>query len=146
MTPTNAVNRLAVAGMIVLALALAWTSVEIQGVAADGSAPWTRKWVTGWLIGPAMSLLVLAVFGTRVYLITRGEPILSPKLVRVERLFLAVMLVLCGWPRLPWVTDTFSLWELALHALAPVVAVAVVASLPVILTNGWTTDERGGAA
>ncbi|MEO3892190.1 hypothetical protein [Nonomuraea sp. B5E05] len=135
MTPTNAANRLAVAGMIVLTLALAWTSVEIQGVAADGSAPWTREWITGWLIGPAVSLLVLAVFGTRVYLITRGQPIRSPKLVRIERLFLAAMLVLCGWPHLPWVADTFSLWGLALHVLAPVVAVAVVASLPMILTQ-----------
>ncbi|MCA2228830.1 hypothetical protein [Nonomuraea aurantiaca] len=132
-----------------LTLALAWTSVEIQGVAADEFAPWTREWVTGWLIGPAVSLLVLAVFGTRIYLITRGQPIRSPKLIRIERLFLAAMLVLCGWPHLPWVADTFSLWGLALHVPAPVVAIAVVAGLPVILTNGWTDDglnERGGAA
>ncbi|MFI6744300.1 hypothetical protein ACIBI9_66565 [Nonomuraea sp. NPDC050451] len=51
MTPTNAANRLAGAAMIVLTLALAWTSVEIQGIAADGSALWTREWVTGRLIG-----------------------------------------------------------------------------------------------
>jgi hypothetical protein len=59
------------------------------------------------------------------------------------------MLVLCGWPHLPWVADTFSLWALMLHVLAPVVAIAVVVSLPVILTNGWMDDglnERGGAA
>uniref|UniRef100_UPI003F49711A hypothetical protein n=1 Tax=Nonomuraea sp. CA-252377 TaxID=3240003 RepID=UPI003F49711A len=132
-----------------MTLALAWTSVEIQGVAADGSGPWTRAWVTGWLIGPAMSLLVLAVFGARVYLITRGQPTRSPTLIRTERIFLAVMLVLCGWPHLPWVADTFSLWALMLHVLAPVVAIAVVVSLPVILTNGWMDDgfnERGGAA
>ncbi|MEV4116833.1 hypothetical protein [Nonomuraea sp. NPDC049695] len=146
MNPTDAANRLAAAGMIVLTLALAWTSVEIQGVAADGSAPWTREWVTGWLIGPAVSLLVLAVFGARVYLITRGQPIRSPKLIRIERFFLAAMLVLCGWPHLPWVDDAFSLGGLALHVLAPVVAIAVVAGLPVILTR--TDDglnERGAA-
>jgi hypothetical protein len=119
-------------------------ALEARGVGVksltNGIVDWTREWVTGWLIGAAMSLLVLAVFGARVYLITRGQPIRSPKLVRIERLFLAAMLVLCGWPHLPWVADTFSLWGLALHVLAPVVAATVVAGLPMILTNRWTAD------
>ncbi|MEU1393195.1 MULTISPECIES: hypothetical protein [unclassified Nonomuraea] len=131
----SAINRTAAAGMIVLTLALAWTSIELQRVAADGAAPWTREWITGWLIGPAVSLLVLAVFATRVHLFTRGQPIHRPKLVWIERGFLAAMVVVCGPPYVPAVADFFSLGELAAHLLAPVVAVVAVTVSPTLLTK-----------
>ncbi|MFI7690111.1 hypothetical protein ACIBQ6_13635 [Nonomuraea sp. NPDC049655] len=41
----SAINRTAAAGMIVLTLALAWTGIELQRVAADGAAPSTAG---GW--------------------------------------------------------------------------------------------------
>ncbi|MEU8325524.1 hypothetical protein AB0C33_44755 [Nonomuraea sp. NPDC048881] len=136
----SAINRTAAAGMIVLTLALAWTSIELQRVAADGAAPWTREWITGWLIGPAVSLLVLAVFGTRVHLLTRGQPIHWPKLVWVERGFLLTMALVCGWPYVPAVADSFSVGEPAAHLLAPVVGVVVVTVLPTLLTK----QQAGG--
>ncbi|MFI7468801.1 hypothetical protein [Nonomuraea sp. NPDC049646] len=109
MTP---IHRTAVAGMIMLTLALPWTSIDMQRIATDGAAPRTREWITGRLTGLAVSLLVLAVLGTRVHLFARGRPTGSPKIVWVERGFLAAMVVVCGWPYLPVAAASFSFGDL----------------------------------
>ncbi|MGW4412483.1 hypothetical protein ACWEJ6_51410 [Nonomuraea sp. NPDC004702] len=129
--------------MIVLTLALAWTSIELQRVAADGAAPWTRERITGRLIGPAVSLLVLAVLGARVHLLTRGQPIHWPKLVRVERGVLLTMVLVCGWPYVPAVAGSFSVGEPAAHLPAPVVGVVTV--LPTMLTEQQAGDGLSGS-
>ncbi|YCK38223.1 hypothetical protein ACNF49_30495 [Actinomadura sp. ATCC 39365] len=54
----SAINRAAAAGMIVLTPALAWTSIALQRVAADGAAPWTREWIPGWPYVPAVVTVV----------------------------------------------------------------------------------------
>ncbi|WP_155342180.1 hypothetical protein [Acrocarpospora corrugata] len=71
--------------------------------------------------------------GARAYLGTRGQPITSRVLVRIEWLFLALTLGMNTWQYLPLVAETFELSRLVLHLLGPIVAVAVVTALPIIL-------------
>nr|WP_055506807.1 hypothetical protein [Nonomuraea pusilla] len=130
------VRRLLVtAALVSLALALAWSTAGVQVFAADGAAPWTPGWLFAWLVEPFMSLALLVVVGARAYLSTRGRPLSDRRLVRVERLFLGLTLGMNAWPYLPGVAEAFSLSRLVLHLLGPIVAVAVVISLPIILAG-----------
>lgn len=124
---------LVAAAMVSLTLALAWSTAGVQAFAADGAPPWSPSWVFAWLVEPFMSLALLVVVGARAYMGTRGQPITSPTLVRIEWLFLGLTLGMNAWPYLPGVADTFSVSRLVLHLLGPVVAVAVVTALPIIL-------------
>ncbi|GAA1255026.1 hypothetical protein GCM10009677_01040 [Sphaerisporangium rubeum] len=121
------------AAMVSLTLALAWSTAGVQHFAADGAGAWSPSWVFAWLVEPFMSLALLVVVGSRAYLATRGQPIASRTLVRIEWLFLALTLGMNAWPYLPWVAEEFSLSRLVLHVLGPIVAVAVVTALPIIL-------------
>ncbi len=135
---------LVTAGMVSLALALAWSTAGVQTFAADGADPWSPSWVFAWLVEPFMSLALLVVVGARAYLGTRGQPIQSATLVRIEWLFLALTLGMNAWPHLPGVAAEFSLSRLVLHILGPVVAVAIVTALPIILA-AFTRLDHGGS-
>ncbi|WP_329089344.1 hypothetical protein [Streptosporangium sp. NBC_01469] len=132
---------LVAAGMISLTLALAWSTAGVQTFAADGAAPWSPSWVFAWLVEPFMSLALLVVVGARAYLGTRGQPIDSPTLVRIEWLFLALTLGMNAWPYLPGVAAEFSISRLVLHILGPIVAVAIVTALPIILAAFTRLDH-----
>ncbi|MEV6985001.1 hypothetical protein AB0M95_27600 [Sphaerisporangium sp. NPDC051017] len=135
---------LVAAGMVALALALAWSTAGVQHFAADGAPAWSPSWVFAWLVEPFMSLALLVVVGARAYLATRGQPIESPTLVRIEWLFLGLTVGMNAWPYLPWSVpegETFSLSRLVLHVLGPVVAVAVVTALPIILAAFTDLDH-----
>ena len=120
--------------MIALALALGWSTAGVQAFAAEGADPWSPKWLFAWLVEPFLSLALLVVVGARAYMGTRGQPIRSRTLVRIEWLFLALTLGMNAWPHLPWATDgPFSVSALVLHILGPIVAVAIVTALPIIL-------------
>ncbi|MFI6887985.1 hypothetical protein [Streptosporangium canum] len=137
---------LVAAAMVSLTLALAWSTAGVQTFAADGAPAWSPSWVFAWLVEPFMSLALLVVVGARAYLGTRGQPIDSPTLVRIEWLFLALTLGMNAWPYLPGVAAEFSISRLVLHILGPVVAVAIVTALPIILAAftrlDHGTDER----
>ncbi|WP_436758488.1 hypothetical protein [Streptosporangium sp. V21-05] len=139
---------LVAAAMVSLTLALAWSTAGVQTFAADGAPAWSPSWVFAWLVEPFMSLALLVVVGARAYLGTRGQPIDSPTLVRIEWLFLALTLGMNAWPYLPGVAETFSISRLVLHVLGPVVAVAIVTALPIILAAftrlDHGTDARSG--
>ncbi|MFF5111582.1 hypothetical protein [Streptosporangium sp. NPDC000509] len=139
---------LVAAAMVSLTLALAWSTAGVQTFAADGAPAWSPSWVFAWLVEPFMSLALLVVVGARAYLGTRGQPIESPTLVRIEWLFLALTLGMNAWPYLPGVAETFSISRLVLHILGPVVAVAIVTALPIILAAftrlDHGTDARSG--
>ncbi|HEX5543605.1 MAG TPA: hypothetical protein VFX60_18980 [Micromonospora sp.] len=124
---------LVVAALVSLALALAWSTAGVQVFAADGAEPWSPAWVSAWLVEPFLSLALLVVVGARAYMGTRGQPIQSRTLRRIEWLFLGLTLGMNAWPHLPWVAAEFSLSRLVLHLLGPVVAVAIVTALPIIL-------------
>ncbi|MEV4384062.1 hypothetical protein [Streptosporangium sp. NPDC049644] len=139
---------LVAAGMVSLTLALAWSTAGVQTFAADGAEAWSPSWVFAWLVEPFMSLALLVVVGARAYLGTRGQPIESPTLVRIEWLFLALTLGMNAWPYLPWSLpegQTFSFSRLVLHILGPVVAVAIVTALPIILA-AFTRLDHGADA
>ncbi|MFF3442112.1 hypothetical protein [Streptosporangium sp. NPDC002721] len=139
---------LVAAAMVSLTLALAWSTAGVQTFAADGAASWSPAWVFAWLVEPFMSLALLVVVGARAYLATRGQPIESPILVRIEWLFLALTLGMNAWPYLPWslpAGQTFSFSRLVLHILGPVVAVAIVTALPIILA-AFTRLDHGTTA
>ncbi|AQZ67585.1 unnamed protein product [[Actinomadura] parvosata subsp. kistnae] len=124
---------LVVAAMVALTLALAWSTAGVQHFAAEGAESWSPRWLFAWLVEPFLSIALLVVVGARAYLATRGRPLDDRKLIRIERLFLALTLGMNAWPYLPWVAEPFSLSRLVLHILGPIVAVAVVTALPIIL-------------
>ncbi|MGC5011383.1 hypothetical protein ACLQ2R_11510 [Streptosporangium sp. DT93] len=136
---------LVTAAMVSLTLALAWSTAGVQTFAADGAEAWSPAWVFAWLVEPFMSLALLVVVGARAYLGTRGQPIDSPTLVRIEWLFLALTLGMNAWPYLPGVAAEFSISRLVLHILGPVVAVAIVTALPIILA-AFTRLDHGMTA
>ena len=137
-------RRLLVAAALVsLTLALAWSTAGVQAFAADGAPPWSPSWVFAWLVEPFMSLALLVVVGARAYMGTRGQPITSPTLVRIEWLFLGLTLGMNAWPYLPGVAGEFVISRLVLHLLGPVVAVAVVTALPIILAAFANLDHGG---
>lgn len=119
--------------LVALALALGWSTAGVQVFAAEGAPAWSPGWVFAWLVEPFMSLALLVVVGARAYLSTLGQPIESPTLVRIERLFLGLTLGMNAWPYLPWMVDEWSFSRLVLHVLGPVVAVAIVTALPIVL-------------
>ncbi|MFI7469967.1 hypothetical protein [Nonomuraea sp. NPDC049646] len=124
---------LVTAAMVALTLALAWSTAGVQHFAADGAKAWSPGWIFAWLVEPFMSLALLVVVGARAYLGTRGQPLNDPKLIRIEYMFLGLTLGMNAWPYLPWTDDDFTFSRLVLHTLGPVVAVAIVAALPIIL-------------
>jgi hypothetical protein len=127
-------RRLLVAGaMVSLALALAWSTAGVQVFAAEGAPAWSPAWIFAWLVEPFMSIALLVVVGARAYMGTRGQPIESKTLARIEFLFLGLTLAMNAWRHLPGVAEVFSVSTLVLHVLGPVVAVAIVTALPVIL-------------
>ncbi|MFD8527211.1 hypothetical protein ACFV0L_07335 [Streptosporangium canum] len=126
-------HLLVAAGMVSLALALAWSTAGVQRFAADGAPAWSPSWGFAWLVEPFLSLALLVVVGARAYLGTRGQPLNNRTLIRIERLFLGLTLSMNAWPYLPGVAEAFSLSRLVLHVLGPIVAVAVVTALPIIL-------------
>lgn len=135
---------LVTAGMVSLTLALAWSTAGVQTFAADGAASWSPSWVFAWLVEPFMSLALLVVVGARAYLGTRGQPIESATLIRIEWLFLALTLGMNAWPYLPWSLpqgEAFSFSRLVLHILGPIVAVAIVTALPIILAAFTRLDH-----
>jgi hypothetical protein len=126
-------RRLIAVAMVALTLALGWSTAGVQAFAAEGAPMWSPRWVFAWLVEPFMSLALLVVVGARAYLSTLGQPIESPTLTRIERLFLGLTLGMNAWPYLPFVAAAFSFSSLVLHVLGPVVAVAIVIALPIIL-------------
>lgn len=141
------VRRLLVtASMVSLTLALAWSTAGVQTFAADGADPWSPAWVFAWFVEPFMSLALLVVVGARAYMGTRGQPIESRTLTRIERLFLALTLGMNAWPYLPGVADNFVFSRLVLHLLGPVVACAIVIALPIILAALAGLDHGGSPA
>jgi hypothetical protein len=127
---------LLVVAMLVLTLALGWSTAGVHEFAAEGADPWTPAWVFAWFVEPFMSLGLLFVVGARTYLSTLGQPIQSRTIVRVEWLFLGLTLGMNAWPHLPWALPPgkhFSLSALVLHLLGPVVAVAIATALPIVL-------------
>ncbi len=135
-------RKLLVAGsMVSLALALIWSTAGVQVFAAEGAAPWSPAWIFAWLVEPFMSLALLVVVGAKAYLGTRGQPIQSKTLTRIELLFLALTLGMNAWRHLPFVADEFSLSALVLHVLGPIVAVAIVTALPIILAAFTDLDH-----
>jgi hypothetical protein len=138
-------RRLLVVGaMVSLALALAWSTAGVQTFASEGSEEWSPGWVFAWLVEPFMSVALLVVVGARAFMGTRGQPIVSRTLVRIEVLFLALTLGMNAWPYLPGVADSFSFSRLVLHVLGPIVAVAIVTALPIILEAFSGLDHGHG--
>ncbi|WP_156056316.1 conjugal transfer protein TraI [Streptosporangium roseum] len=129
--------RLLVAvAMVSLTLALAWSTAGVQHFAAEGAALWSPSWVFAWLVEPFMSMALLFVVGARAYLATRGQPIVSRTLVRIEGVFLALTFGMNVWPYLPWSLPegkAFTVSGIVLHILGPSIAVAIVLALPIVL-------------
>jgi len=128
--------------LVALTLALGWSTAGVQVFASEGAAAWSPAWCFAWLVEPFMSLALLTVVGAKAYLGTRGQPVKSDTLTRVEALFLALTLGMNAWPHLPGIADRFKVSGLVLHLLGPVVAVAIVTALPLIL-DGFARLDHG---
>ncbi len=127
--------------MVSLTLALAWSTAGVQDFASEGADMWSPGWVFAWLVEPFMSMALLVVVGARAYMGTRGQPITSKTLTRIEILFLALTLGMNAWPHLPGVAEEFSFSGLVLHLIGPVVAVAIVTALPIVLAAFANLDH-----
>jgi hypothetical protein len=125
-------RALTVVAFVALTLALGWSTAGVQVFAAEGAQAWQPRWVFAWLVEPFLSLALLTVVAARAYLGTRGQPVESPTLRRIEWLFLGLTLGMNAWPHLPGVTDRFTVSGLVLHILGPIVAVAIATALPII--------------
>ena len=132
--------------IVSLALALGWSTAGVQHFAAEGAAAWSARWCFAWLVEPFMSLALLTVVGAKAFTGTRGQPIESTKLTNIEFGFLALTLGMNAWPHLPGVATTFTVSGLVLHLLGPVVAVAIVAALPIILDAFARLDHGASPA
>ncbi|MEV4249507.1 hypothetical protein AB0J63_39600 [Streptosporangium canum] len=128
---------LVVVAMVSLTLALAWSTAGVQHFASEGATLWSPSWVFAWLVEPFMSMALLFVVGARAYLATRGQPIVSRTLVRIEGVFLALTFGMNVWPYLPWSLPegkAFTVSGIVLHILGPSIAVAIVIALPIVLS------------
>ncbi|MGJ6968920.1 hypothetical protein ACSDR0_44175 [Streptosporangium sp. G11] len=141
-------RRLLVAvAMVSLTLALAWSTAGVQAFAAEDAPAWSPAWMFAWLVEPFMSMALLFVVGARAYLATRGQPIISRTLVRIEGLFLALTFGMNVWPYLPWSLpqgETFKVSGVVLHILGPTIAVAIVLALPIVLSAFAALDHSQG--
>jgi hypothetical protein len=123
---------LTTAALTALVLALGWSTAGVQHFAASGAPAGSAAWWLAWLVEPLISLALLSVVGAKAYFASRGHPLNHRVLRRVERGFLAITVTMNVWPYLPWVAHPFAFAGLFVHAIGPVVAVSVVAALPVI--------------
>ncbi|GII89700.1 hypothetical protein Ssi03_76900 [Sphaerisporangium siamense] len=130
--------------MVVLTLALGWSTAGVHAFASEGAPQWSPGWVLAWFVEPFLSLGLLFVVGARTYMATQGQPIVSPVLVRIEVVLLALTLGMNAWPHLPGVAEEFALTPLVLHLLGPIVAVIIVTALPIVLAafHGLDHDRR----
>ena len=128
--------------LVSLTLALGWSTAGVQLFASEGAAAWSPAWCFAWLVEPFMSLALLTVVGAKAYLAVRGQPIVSGTLTKIEALFLSLTLGMNAWPHLPGIAAHFKVSGLVLHLLGPVVAVAIVAALPLIL-DGFARLDHG---
>jgi hypothetical protein len=124
---------LVTAGMVSLVLALVWSTAGVQVFASEDHAKYSAQWLFAWLVEPFMSLALLTVVGAKAYMGTRGQPIDSTKLDKIEYAFLGLTLGMNAWPHLPGVAAKFTVSGLVLHILGPIVAVAIVMALPIVL-------------
>jgi hypothetical protein len=125
---------LTITGMAALVLALGWSTANVHEFVAAGALAWSAVWVFGWLVEPFLSLALLTIVGARAYMGTRGQPLDHPTLRKIEWLFLGLTLLMNTWRYLPVVAERFNFAELVLHALGPIVAVAIVTALPIVWT------------
>jgi hypothetical protein len=135
-----------IAAMVSLGLALAWSTAGVQRFAAGHATTWQPAWVLAWFAEPFVSLALLVIVGSKAYLATRGQPIESRALDRLEWGFLALTLGMNGAPYTPWEATPFDLPTLVLHCLGPLVAVAIVTALPIIWAAFAALDHGDSAA
>lgn len=119
-------------GLSALIIALGWSTAGVQAFAASGAARFSAAWWFAWAVEPFVSLALLTVVITRAFLAARGQPITAPTVRRVERLFLAMTVLMNTWLHLPGVARPFQFGQLIIHALGPIVAVCVVTVLPLL--------------
>jgi len=119
-------------GVSALVAGLAWSTAGVHATAAAGTGPRDIAWWLAWLVEPCISAIVLMIVGARGYLASRGRPLKSKLLTRIEAGALGMTLLLNTWPYLPGVAQEYSTVRLLVHMVGPLVAAAAVASLTVI--------------
>lgn len=143
---------LTVLGVGALLAGLTWSTAGVHATAISSGAASSRgiASVLAWLIEPCISAVVLLCVGARGYLASRGRPLVSTTVSRIEFAALAGTLTLNTWPYLPLVAHRFVAVRLMVHMVGPLVAVGAVLALTVIwaaLANLPldTADEDEGA-
>jgi hypothetical protein len=98
-------------------------------------------WWSAWAVEPVISAVLLVVVAAKAYLATRGQALRHRNLSVVEFSALVVTLTLNIWPYTPWQIDQFDPMQLLAHAIGPLVAIGVVAVLPVIWSAFMDLDH-----
>ncbi|HEY0641289.1 MAG TPA: conjugal transfer protein TraI [Pseudonocardiaceae bacterium] len=123
--------------MTALILALGWSTAGVQKFAANGAPTYSAAWWLAWLVEPLISLALLFVVGARAFFASRGQALSDRVLTRIEVLFLGITITMNVWPYLPGVAAGFAFAPLLIHAIGPIVAVAVVTAMPRV-RHGFT--------
>jgi len=121
-----------ITGLTALVIALGWSTAGVQTFAAGSAARFSPGWWLAWAVEPFVSLALLTIVIARAFLASRGQPLNSPTVRRVEWLFLGMTLLMNTWLHLPGVAAPFQFGQLIIHTLGPIVAVCVVTVLPVL--------------
>lgn len=158
---------LTILGVGALLAGLTWSTAGVHATAISSGAAASHgiASVLAWLIEPCISAVVLLCVGARGYLASRGRPLDSTTVSRIEFAALAGTLTLNTWPYLPVVAHRFVAVRLMVHMVGPLVAVGAVLALTVIWaalanlplstvdeddeadSDEWTTEaDQGGYA
>lgn len=142
-----------VAAMFAAVAALGWSTASVQQTAADGAAAHTAAWYLAFLVEPLISVGLLATIGVQAYAAMRGvvvdkETEAGQTLHRTQVWLLVLTVTLNIWPYVSplWTDETFSLVQVIVHLVGPIVAVRMIHSLPAMWGVLESLPEPGNSA
>lgn len=136
------VRRVLFAAMV---FGLGWSATGVQHTAADGANAHQAAYWLAWFVDLSISSVVLACVFAKSHLSIHGQPLDSKVVTRIEVGALGLTLLLNIWPHLPGVAARFSMVQVILHTVGPLIAVAALYSISV-LTDALAKLHRDSGA
>lgn len=138
-----------VVGLIAAAIALGWSTANVQATAALRVAEGSAGWWLAWGVEPLISAALLTVMGATAYLASRHVTVTDRWVTAAKWVPLGYTVTLNCWTSLPsaWIAHPFGefLRGLVVHSVGPVVVVLVVHALPVLWAEFIRLDQTSAA-